>query len=244
MDQQPNTQAPAPKRRAEFQNLMSLREKIAGWIYLPIHTVGLPLFLGVIIYTLTGGRIPDDVTINAIYYLIGLVFLLALQFRFFHDSYMVFTRNFRKALTTLLLGYAILLGLNVILNLVVGLFGTLPTSPNDEAVTELAHQDLRRIAASAVIMAPIVEEALFRGMIFGSLRPKSRVAAYAVSMILFSLYHVWQYAVYAHSFTVLLSAVAYLPIAFVLAFCYDRSGSIWTPIFFHMFYNALALSAQ
>ena len=244
MDQQPNTQAPAPKRRAEFQNLMSLREKIAGWIYLPIHAVGLPLFLGVIIYTLTGGRIPDDVTINAIYYLIGLVFLLALQFRFFHDSYMVFTRNFRKALTTMLLGYAILLGLNVILNLVVGLFGTLPSSPNDEAVTELAHQDLRRIAASVVIMAPIVEEALFRGMIFGSLRPKSRVAAYAVSMILFSLYHVWQYAVYAHSFTVLLSAVAYLPIAFVLAFCYDRSGSIWTPIFFHMFYNALALSAQ
>ena len=244
MDQQPNTPTPAPKQKPAFHNLMSRREKIAGWIYLPIHVVVLPLFLGTVIYLLSGGKVPDDVTLNVIYLLIGLIFLLVTQFRFFHDSYVVLTRNFRRALTTMLLGYFILMLCGAAMNLLSALFGSLPSSPNDEAVNELAQMDMRRVVATAVIMAPIVEETLFRGMIFGSLRGKSRFAAYAVSMILFALVHTWQYAVVAHSFAPLLSAVLYLPIGFVLAFCYDRTGSIWTPIFFHMFYNALALSAQ
>ena len=242
MDQQPNT--PAPKPRRTFRNLMLTREKVAGWIWMPIHVVLLPLLLPSIVYALTGGNLPDTVTMNIWYYMLGLVFLLVTQFRFFRDSYSELTHNFRDALITMLMSWFILMACNVALNLITQLFGSLPTSPNDEAVTEMAHVDMRRMVAVAVILAPIVEEALFRGMIFGSLREKHRVPAYAVSMVLFALYHVWQYAVVAQSFEPLLSAFAYLPIAFVLAFCYDRSGSIWTSIFFHMFYNALALSMR
>ena len=245
MDQQPNpTPSPAPKPRRGFRNLMALREKIAGWIYLPIHVVLLPLFLPAVLYYLSGGKPSDSLTLNIWYYLIGTVFLLIAQFRFFRESYYILTHNFRRALIAMLMSWAILIAGNVVLNLVSQLFGGLPSSPNDEAVTEFAQMDMRRMAAAAVIMAPIVEEALFRGMIFGSLREKHLVLAYVVSMVLFSLYHVWQFAIVEQSFTVLLSAAAYLPIAFVLAFCYDYSGSIWTGIFFHMFYNALALSMR
>ena len=251
MDQQNNNQTPgaqpppAPKPRGEFQNLMTRGEKIAGWIYLPVHVLLLPLLLSSIFYALSGGsELPDGVTLNVWYYLIGLIVLLALQFRFFRESYHVLVRDLRRALLTRVIGYGILVVCNVALNLIVQIFGSLPGSPNDDAVESLAQIDNRRMAAIGVIMAPIVEEALFRGMIFGSIRPKSRVAAYVVSIVLFSIYHVWQYAVADLSLLPLVSAVAYVPISFVLAFCYDRTNSIWTPIFFHMFYNALALSLR
>ena len=244
MDQQPNNQVPAPKPRAAFHNPMTRGEKIAGWIWLPVHIIALPLLLPSILYLFNGGELPDTVTLNIWYYLIGLVFLLALQFRFFRENYNRFRDGIRKALATMAIAFCILIAANLVLTLVMQLFGSMPGSPNDDAVNDLLKDDMRRMAATAVIMAPIVEEALFRGMIFGSLREKHRVLAYALSMVLFAVYHVWQYAVVDQSLLPLLSAVAYLPIGFVLAFCYDRSGSIWTSIFFHMFYNAMALSMR
>lgn len=244
MDQQNNNQVPAPRPRREFHNLMTKGEKIAGWIYLPIHLVLMPLFLPLVLFRLTGGQMPDGTMMNVWYYLIGVVFLFIALFHYFRESYHVFTHNMRNVLITFALGYFILIACNYALQLVMQLFGGLPTSPNDEAVDELVKVDMRRMVAAAVIMAPIVEETLFRGLIFGSLRRKHRFWAYVVSMVLFALCHVWQYAVADQSFAPLLSAFAYLPIGFVFALCYDRTGSIWTSIFFHMFYNALALSLR
>ena len=249
MDQQnnnqyPGAQPPPPKKqRRQFENLMRRGEKIAGWIYLPIHIIALPLLLPTLLYLFNGGvSETDTLTMNVWYYLIGVVVLLVTQFRFFRDSFNVMTHNFRDALITMLIGYGILMAANIALNLIISVFGSLPTSPNQDAVEALTEIDNRRMAAVGVIMAPIVEEMLFRGMIFGSIRKKSMVAAYLVSVVLFAVYHVWQYVVVSGSFELLLSAIAYVPIGFVLAFCYDRSGSIWTSIFFHMFYNALALT--
>ena len=38
----------------------------------------------------------------------------------------------------------------------------------------------------------------------------------------------------------LLYALEYIPVSFALAWAYERSGSIWTNIFFHMGFNALS----
>lgn len=40
----------------------------------------------------------------------------------------------------------------------------------------------------------------------------------------------------------LLYAIQYIPISFVLAWSYERTQSIWVPVFFHMFINALSLT--
>jgi membrane protease YdiL (CAAX protease family) len=222
---------------------MSRREKILGWIYLPIHVVLLPLLLPSVMYLLSGqNELPDPLTLNVWYYLTGVVVLLAGLFRYFRESFYVLTHNFRNAELAMLVAFGVLLIGNLALTLVTTLLGSLPASPNQDAVEALSQVDNRRMAAVGVIMAPIVEETLFRGVIFGSLRKKSLVAAYAVSVVLFAVYHVWQYVVVTGSLEPLLSAILYVPIAIALAFCYDYSGSIWTAIFFHMFYNALALT--
>lgn len=244
-DREPSRRRPRRPRkpRREFQNLMIGREKVLGWIYLPIHVVLLPLILPTLMYLASGQtELPDALTMNVWYYLIGTVVLLPGMLRYFRESFYKMTHPFRDTEIAMLVAFGILMIGNLIIVAVTALFGQLPTSPNQDAVEALSQVDNRRMAAVGVIMAPIVEETLFRGMIFGSLRKKSIVAAYSVSVVLFAVYHVWQYIVVSGSIEPLLSAVAYVPIAIALAFCYDYSGSIWTSIFFHMFYNALALT--
>ena len=98
--------------------------------------------------------------------------------------------------------------------------------------------------AVAVLMAPLVEECLFRGVVFGTIRPKSRFWAYAASIALFSLYHVWQYVLVYQEPKLLLSALAYVPVSAALTFCYEQTRSIWPPVFFHMCINALSLTVS
>ena len=92
-----------------------------------------------------------------------------------------------------------------------------------------------------VLLAPFVEEMLFRGLVFGGLKGKSLPVAYVLSCVLFALSHVWGFAADSQTLTRFLVLVQYLVPGFVLAWSYDRSGTLWTPIALHAVYNALAL---
>ena len=85
------------------------------------------------------------------------------------------------------------------------------------------------------------EEMLFRAGIFGMIRDMlGRKPAYIVSVGLFSLYHVWSFAVVDPIYWVYL--LQYIPVSFLLARCYERTNSIWCPIFFHMAVNGVAVN--
>ena len=86
------------------------------------------------------------------------------------------------------------------------------------------------VFAMSVFLAPLVEEPLFRGAVFGSIYHKNRYAAYAVSTLLFALYHVWQYVAVYGDASYLLYMLNYVPASVALAFAYERSGSIWVPM--------------
>ena len=93
--------------------------------------------------------------------------------------------------------------------------------------------------AIGIFLAPIVEEVVFRGVVFQSLRKKSRLLAYGVSVGLFCLYHVWQYAVAYQDPVMLLYALEYIPITLAITWSYERSGSLWTAIAFHAANNLM-----
>ena len=81
----------------------------------------------------------------------------------------------------------------------------------------------------SVFMAPVVEEALFRGLVFGALRGKSRAAAWIVSVLAFSVYHVWQYIGDGDALMVLLSALLYVPGSAALNWCLRALGQHLVP---------------
>ncbi len=87
-----------------------------------------------------------------------------------------------------------------------------------------------------VVAAPICEEVCFRGMLFGGLRQRlPRLAAALISGLIFGALHA----------TTGVSAVPPLVVfGFVLAFLYEKTGSILPGIALHMLNNSVALLAR
>lgn len=218
---------------------MSRRACIIGWCYLPVHVFLLPLLLG--IYASVTMREVDDLTLNVMYYGVSLLAVLIFAWHFLRKDFDIILDNKLLSLLTmvtayfisLLLSYAALFLLNFLLADVV--------NPNNQAVEALTEISYTPVFGLTVFAAPIVEEVLYRGAVFGSIRKRSRILAYAVSTVLFSLSHVWQYALVYNDPALLIYAIQYVPLSIALAYCYDRSSSIWTPIFFHMASNALSM---
>ena len=94
-----------------------------------------------------------------------------------------------------------------------------------------------------LFLAPFVEEVLFRGLVFGGLRSRSRLAAYVVSCLLFAFLHVWQYAWVSRDPAYFWLMLQYLIPGAVLAWAYDHSGTLWTSVALHGLANALSVLA-
>ena len=85
----------------------------------------------------------------------------------------------------------------------------------------------------AVVAAPVTEELIFRGCLYGILRKSGgRVTAIVVSSVLFALIH-------GH----LPSLPGLVVLAVGLALVYERCGSLWAPISMHAAFNALTIAA-
>ena len=224
-----------------FDDLMLRRERICGFVWLPIHIFLLPLFLVPVLSLLLGPDKLTDAGANVIYYLISFVFVIIAFWNFLRESFDRFVGNLRGALLAMVIAYAIQLVLTLGLQALMGVFGELET-PNNDAIGELANLEYNKIFAVAVLMAPITEEVLFRGVLFGSLARRHRWLGWVVSVAVFCLYHVWQFAVVEQDWTVLIAAAEYIPLTVAITYCYDRTETIWTPIFFHIFTNSLALA--
>jgi len=230
-----------PGPQAGFQQLMTPTERVLGWIWLPVNTFLLPILAAVYVYAN-----PDqlsDGALNLVTFAVSAVALLLMLHRFWRESFHRMLDRPGRCLGAMLLGglvnYALSLAVSPVLLL--ALDGAVD-NPNNAALLEIAQQDLGMIKAASVFLAPLVEETLFRGVVFGSLRPKHRVLAYALSTGLFSLLHVWQYILVSADASLLVYALQYIPSGVALACCYERSGSIWPPIFLHMLLNTVAFT--
>ncbi len=119
------------------------------------------------------------------------------------------------------------------------LYSLLISTPEQDSIVEdqgFTDTPLAAITAftTIVILAPIGEEALFRGLFFGAIRSRAPFwVAAGTSGILFGLVHL----------TTGDAAVAGLLAFFgiLLAWLYEKTGSIGPPIALHMINNAIAI---
>ena len=227
--------------RYVFDDALTRGEKIFIWIYLPIHVLVLPLGLGSLA-ALTGLGL-SEIDCNLIYYALGAVLSFIFLRRFFRRSFDRLCDRILPVVFSVLLGYMIIGALSYVVSLASSLFQVELDNFNNNTVEQLAGTSYGKTMAMAVFLAPVVEEPLFRAGIFGTIRKKHRVWAYAASILLFGLYHVWQYAIAYSDPLYLLMALEYIPAGFALCWAYDRTGSIWTPIFLHMLVNWLSMTA-
>jgi len=90
------------------------------------------------------------------------------------------------------------------------------------------------LAISAVVIAPIVEELVFRGYIYSVTKKyTARIFATLVSALLFGV---------VHNYIPGLVPLAFL--AVLLTVSYEMTGSLWAPISIHALFNASTLLVQ
>lgn len=216
------------------------KEALFGWIYLPIHIFCLPPLLSAL-----SAAAPELITAgvaNVIYYAVGTVLAGFFFLRWLRRDYDTLMGQGLRLVFTLIFAYV----MNTIFNygaamLLERLMPGAAADPNTGSILALQGRDFVLMRAVALFIGPVLEEILFRGVVFGSLVRRSRGAAYAASVLLFALYHVWQYALTDPS--QLIYIIQYLPAGIVLCWCYEESEGLWPPILFHMIVNAIAFAS-
>ena len=222
---------------------MTSGEQIAGTVFFMIYLVVLPFATAPLFRwagVLLGVTISSGLQ-NIIYYYVLFAVTIIIFHGFLGRTSRQLADNLGTACRTLGIGLIALYGLNELVYRLTNLVVTNRTNLNDVTISAQIQDAPHMTMLIVLLLAPFVEEVLFRGLVFGNLRTKSRTVAYLVSCLLFALLHVWQFAVVNQDLTYFLLMIQYLVPGLVLAWVYDYSGTLWTSIGLHIVANALSV---
>lgn len=222
--------------RVPFEFRMRPKEVISAIMYLPVHIFLLPTLLAGMM--LKGSISEADA--NFLIYGMGVCFVLSSCFAYLRAEFDPLCDHPFYVVFQVIGHYGLMLLMNFAVNTVLLSIAFTSENPNNAAVFDMAGVEFKKMLVLSVFMAPIVEEVIFRGAIFGSIREKSRLAAYLVSVFLFALYHVWGFLAFDWRYIIFI--FQYVPISYLLCRIYERTSSLWASIFLHMLVNAVSIN--
>lgn len=159
--------------------------------------------------------------------LIAFPFYLLVSFcrkeRFFEAA------GFRKiGIRKIILSASLGIGINIVLTMVISLMPIERWFPGYiESMKYIDYNDILSIIPAVVIMGPIMEEIIFRGLILRELRKNLPItAAIIIQGVLFGIYHLN-----------MLQSIYTAFIGIMLGFVFAWTGSIWASIIVHVFSN-------
>ena len=222
---------------------MTAGEQIAGTVFFVIYLLVLP-FAAEPIFNFVGKLLGTDISPalqSAIYYYALFAVTLIIFHKFLARTGRQALDGLGRTVKTALAGLVLLYGVNELVYRLTDFIIENRTNLNDITISAQMKDAPRTTMLIIIFLAPFVEEVLFRGLVFGNLRAKGRWVGYLASCLLFALLHVWQFAVVQQDVTYFLLMVQYLVPGLVLAWVYDRSGTLWASIALHAAANALAV---
>lgn len=219
---------------------MTQKEERLGWLVLALQLLILPVLL-VALNTLL--PIPlSDAPLNFLLFALNFVAVVLVFHRFLAVSARRATANpfrcLRFAAIGLILYYAGTSLIDLLIRSVYPQFSNI----NDSNIQSMAQEHYGLILFGTVLLVPLTEETLFRGLIFRMLQRKSRAVAYILSTLFFGLIHIAGYIDIASSEVLVLCFLQYVPAGLFLAWAYEKADSIWAPILMHMAINQISMS--
>ena len=220
---------------------MSRSEKIWGWLYMAFSLLALPSLL-----QLLNGKLAapmNESTLNFAFYCVNFFCLCCIFRKFLRDSLVAAWRDLWNFVQAVVLGYVALWAATKALDFVMDHLIPGFTNINDSAITEMVHANYTLMAISVILLVPLAEEVLYRGLFFRNLYRSSQVAAYLVSMAAFAAVHVLGYIGSESVTTLVVCFLQYLPAGLCLAWTYTKADNIFAPIVVHALVNAIAIGA-
>lgn len=180
--------------------------------------------------------------LNMILFILNFVCLIAIFHRFLWDNLKTAIENPWKSLRYAgqgLMGYYLL---GAVFSWLILWLCPDFVNLNDANVSGMTQEGGSLMVLATVLLAPVAEEILFRGLLFAGLYRRSPVAAWCVSTAAFSLVHITGYIGLYQPEMLFVAFLQYLPAGLCLAYAYRKSDTIVAPILMHIAINQVALS--
>lgn len=227
---------------------LTKKEKIIGWcIFLPLYfIVGRYLLSYVFALMLHLAHISVPLNlVNAWYNLFYDVILLvvgSICFRhYIKESFnQVKGRWLQIIIWSLTIGFGLLYLVNILTNALVLGIDPNATSTNQNMVVMMSHLAPFPMIVSSVILAPILEELVFRVAIFQSLYEKNKYLAYLCSGLAFGFVHIMN-GLLGGDLIQLLFLLPYGLLGMMFCFFYEKKKSIFVPMLVHGANNLLSM---
>lgn len=210
-------------------------EKHLGWCFWGLQLLALPTIITLLVPVIAPNLGAAEQ--NFLYLAVSFLAVSALLLRFLRESLKVFLARPFYALRWAGICYILYWVSFLVLRFLLGTFVPTFQNVNDTAVFDLLNENRTLTTIGVVLLAPITEELLYRGVLFGSIHSYSPFAAYALSCIAFSAVHVVGYIGTWDALTLVLCFLQYIPAGLCLAWSYARSGTILAPILIHIAVN-------
>ena len=223
---------------------LTKREAIMGFIYFPIHAFLIPLII-TFVAAINPASAEHKELITLGMYVLGTAYCFVFLFQFLKNSFLdVFDVGTKFAKTVIfgmvteyVLNFAVTLLLIVITDGITQL-----SNPNNQAAQAMATSGAIKVVT--VLLAPVLEETLFRAVIFGTLKKYNKFGAYVITIALFAFYHLWSSFVFEYDWLLWIYLLQYVPAGLVLCRAYDKTDNIWCPILIHALLNLISISVM
>ena len=222
-----------------FSGNLTNQETIGGFFYLAFQLICLPSILTWVNLQLAAPL--NDAELNFLFYLVNFIAVLLI----FHDFLSrALTQVFRHPILfceAVILGTVAYYGLFWLTDKLVSLLVPSFSNYNDASVLAMVNSSRLLMLVGLLVLVPLAEECLFRGLIFRNLYGKSRWAAYIVSILAFAVIHIIGYIGRYSAVELLMAFLQYLPAGLCLAWAYTRADTIFAPILIHSIVNYISI---
>ena len=215
------------------------REWILGALYLPVFL----FFLNFAILTYFPA-LGFPLTEPRNYFFANLLYMtvnFAVMLLIFRRTLWQSLREFEgKMLLSVLIGFGMCYGANLVLTTAYTVLDIMPENYNQEAVNSLLGGYPLAMTLCTVVLAPLAEECLFRGVLFTPFCKKCPWVGYVLSVLLFSGIHVVNAIGIQSPVELILCFVQYVPLSLFLCWACQKTRSIWGSITLHALINGIS----
>lgn len=191
------------------------------------------------------GKITDLNFLNAYLNVVvdGIYLFIALLM--FKDMFLQFLKGFKEQILPvlpkfILKWYGIILLGSFAGNLIITLFNGASQSANQSGIETIFGAYPIPIFIATVLFAPIVEEIVFRYIIFRIIRKRYIILSHLISAFLFGFIHVSSQVLIYHNFSELIQIFPYFFMGLVFSLSYEKNKTIAAPITLHFLNNLIA----
>ncbi len=215
------------------------QETAAGLCYLAFQMLLLPSFL----YWVNGqlSRPLSDPELNFVFYLVNFMAVLLIFHDFLARSLSQLFQHPIDALQAAILGFVAYYICFHVLDWLVSLLVPGFSNYNDDSIAALSRGNYFLTLIGTVILVPLAEECLYRGLIFRNLYGKSHIAAYIISIAAFACIHILGYIGQYSARDLIIAVLQYIPAGAWLAWSYVKGGTVFVPIAIHAAVNFITI---